>query len=152
MNSNEKFGDILIQGIKKLGLDIGIISNVNGQVYRVVTSAINDYVTKPGDNYSIVVGAEFKLSETYCSDVLRENKTMYYENVENITSMLKHPCFLSHHLRSYIGTPLILKGELFGTLNYSSLVPRKSIFSKSEIDYIELLAKSVSDQLHLQQA
>ena len=147
MISNELFGDILIRGMKKVGQDIGIISNVDGEVYRVVVSAVNGRVTRPSDNYSIRVGNEFQLTETYCSDVIRENKTVYYANVENFTSMLKHPCYLSHQLRSYIGTPLKLNGEIFGTLNYSSINPRKEDFSNDEINYIESQAVLVSYML-----
>jgi GAF domain-containing protein len=144
MALNELLGDILIQGIKRTGLEIGIISRVDGELYRVVVSAVNDYVTKSGDNYSISSGSEFKLVETYCSDVIRENKTTYYEDVENFTSMMKHPCYLSHQLRAYIGTPIMLNGEIFGTLNYSSMSPFKGVYSGGDIDYIESQAENVS--------
>jgi GAF domain-containing protein len=141
---NELLGDILIQGIKRTGLEIGIISCVDRGLYKVVVSAVNDYVTKPGDNYSISSGSEFKLVETYCSDVIRENKTTYYEDVENFTSMMKHPCYLSHQLRAYIGTPIIINGKIFGTLNYSSLNPLIAGYSNDDIDYIESQAEAVS--------
>jgi GAF domain-containing protein len=144
MALNELLGGILIQGIKRTGLEIGIVSRVEGELYRVVVSAVNDYVTKPGDNYSISSGSEFKLVETYCSDVIRENKTTYYEDVENFTAMMKHPCYLSHQLRAYIGTPLSLDGEIFGTLNYSSMNPLKAGYTSGDIDYIESQAEAVA--------
>ena len=144
MALNDLLGEILILGIKRTSLEIGIISRVDGDLYRVVVSAVNDYVTKPGDNYSISSGREFELVETYCSDVIRENKTTYYEDVENFTAMMKHPCYLSHQLRAYIGTPIILNGEVFGTLNYSSLNPLKGGYSGGDIDYIESQAEAVS--------
>ncbi len=151
MTTNALFGELLIQGIKRIGLNVGIISQVNGEVYRVMLSAINDYVTKPGDTYSVRTGEEFKLADTYCSEVIRENKTKYYADVENFTSLLKHPCYLSHQLRAYIGTPINLNGKRFGTLNYSSIHPREDAFSKSEIDFIESQAKSISNILHRQE-
>jgi GAF domain-containing protein len=152
MAVNELLGDILIQGIKRTGLEIGIISRVDRELYKVVVSAVNDYVTKPGDNYSISSGSEFKLVETYCSDVIRENKTTYYEDVENFTAMMKHPCYLSHQLRAYIGTPITLNGEVFGTLNYSSLNPLKNGYSSHDIDYIESQAEAVSAILQQEKA
>ena len=40
MISNELFGDILIQGAERTGLKIGIISNVNEEVYKIIASVI----------------------------------------------------------------------------------------------------------------
>ena len=147
MTSNEVLSDLLIQGSKNIGLNIGIISNINGPHYKVIASVINGLVTTPDDNYSIKVGSEFELTETYCSDVIRDNKIKYYPDVENISSMKKHPCYTAHQLRSYIGSPIYLNGEVFGTLNYSSLEPRKHDFSFDEISFIETQSKIVSDTL-----
>ena len=140
--------DILIRGSQKFNLNIGIISRITGDNYRVLASAINGKITTRDSNYSIKPGSEFKLTETYCSDVVRENKMKYYSNVENVSSMLKHPCYLSHQLRAYIGAPLSLKGKLIGTLNYSALDPRKQDFSEDEICFIQSQAKQVADILH----
>ncbi len=70
MTSIELLNDLLIQGSKHLDLSIGIISNINGQNYKVITSVINGLVTTSDDNYRIKVGSEFELAETYCSDVI----------------------------------------------------------------------------------
>ena len=147
MTSNESLNELLIQGCEILDLNIGIISNIDGQRYKIVTSVINGIVTTPDDNYRIKVGSEFELDETYCSDVIRKSKTKYYQNVENISSMKKHPCYTAYQLKAYIGSPLHLNGEVFGTLNYSSLEPRKHDFSLDEIRFIETKAKIVSEIL-----
>lgn len=147
MNSNEYFGDLLIKGCYELGLNIGIISNIYGQHYKIIASVINGIITTPDDNYTIKVGSEFKLTETYCSDVIHENKIKYYQNVENISSMKKHPCYTIRQLRAYIGFPISLNSEVFGTLNYSSLAPRENDFNLDEINFIESQSKFVSETL-----
>ncbi len=149
MTSIELLNDLLIQGSKHLDLSIGIISNINGQNYKVITSAINGLITTPDDNYSIKVGSEFELAETYCSDVIRESAIKYYHDVENISSMKKHPCYTAHQLRAYIGSPLHLNGEVFGTINYSSLEPREHDFSFDEINFIETQARFASNALNI---
>jgi GAF domain-containing protein len=95
------------------------------------------------DSVSIKPGDEFELSQTYCSDVIKENKTKYYEDVSEITEMLKHPCYLNTQLRAYIGTPLIVNGEIWGTLNYSSLSPHSEDYSQEVIEFLESQAKNV---------
>lgn len=135
MKSQNNLDDILSEGVNKIGLDIGIISNIVGDNYRVILCKDDSVSIKPGD--------EFELSQTYCSDVIKENKTKYYEDVSEITEMLKHPCYLNTQLRAYIGTPLIVNGEIWGTLNYSSLSPHSEDYSQEVIEFLESQAKNV---------
>ena len=140
MNSTQSLNDILIQGVNKLGLDLGIVSNIYGNSYTVFTCLSNEFGIKPGDT--------FELSQTYCSDVIRDKKTKYYKDVAKISEMLKHPCYLNTQLRAYFGTPLILNGEVWGTLNYSSLIPHKDVYSTDEIEFLESQATIISDILN----
>ena len=61
--------------------------------------------------------------------------------------MKKHPCYTSRQLRAYIGSPISLNSEVFGTLNYSSLEPRENDFHLDEIMFIESQSKIVSETL-----
>jgi len=139
MASDGLLRDLLFQGIEFLGLDLGIISQVNGDLYKVVVCAGNSLGIKPGD--------EFELSQTYCSDVIKEGKTKYYQDVAQITEMLKHPCYLNTQLRAYIGTPIILNEKMWGTLNFSSLYPHKDVYSQEEIEFMETKAKAAAEIL-----
>ena len=130
---------ILTQGINRLGLDVGIVSNVTDTSYKVIACVSKNVKIKSGD--------EFELSETYCSDVVKEKKTKFYMDVATITEMLKHPVYLNTQLRAYIGTPIIVKGEIWGTINYSSLHPHKEVYSKDEIEFLESQAISVANML-----
>jgi GAF domain-containing protein len=136
MNFNDRLNDLLDSGCKALGLDIGIISQVEGDTYTVLACTNN--------RLGIKDGRIFELSQTYCCDVVAENCTKYYADVANITEMLKHPCYLNSQLRAYIGTPIIFEEKTFGTLNYSSMTPRKDPYSNSDIEYLESLAKQAS--------
>ena len=144
MSISAELMDILSKGSNKFGLNIGIISNIVDDNYRVFVCNDKSSNIKPGD--------EFELTHSYCSDVVKEGKTKYYEDVADISEMLKHPCYLNTQLRAYIGTPLIVNGEIWGTLNYSSLLPSAVDYSQEQIDYLEYQAKSVSKILENQQA
>jgi GAF domain-containing protein len=142
MPLQDSLNEILACGINKLGLDVGIISNVDSETYKVF-ACVNG-------TPDINAGDEFELSNTYCADVINENKTKYYADVAKITGMLKHPCYLYTQLRAYIGTPIIVHGKIWGTLNYSSLSPRESIYTNNEVDFLELQAKDVATLLEQQ--
>ena len=65
--------------------------------------------------------------------------------VATITEMLKPPVYLNTQLRAYIGTPLIIGGKLWGTLNYSLKTPRKRDYSLREIEFVESQARRVAE-------
>ncbi len=54
-----------------------------------------------------------------------------------------HPCYERFGLESYIGTPLHLNGEVWGTLNFSSPRPRPQPFGQVEIELVRLIADAV---------
>jgi len=144
MSDHNLLKTILAEGTKNLGLDLGIVSKINDEVYLVHICKNNEMGIVPGDI--------FELSQTYCSDVIQENRTKYYRDAAKITEMLKHPCYLTTQLRAYIGTPVIVKGNTWGTLNYSSLSPRKLAYSEQEIDFLEYQARDVGKILEDQEA
>ena len=139
MSIDEKIKHILREGLGKLGLDIGIVSHIADDKYTVVQSE--------STGHGIAVGSEFELQDTYCSDVIRTGKTRFYKDVAEITEMLKHPCYLNTQLRAYIGTPLLIDGLIWGTLNYSSLYPHKLDYTSEEIEFLEKGAAFVSELL-----
>lgn len=139
MSSQNQLETILTEGIEMLGLDLAIISNINGETYKVHSCKSSDSTIKPGDI--------FGLSQTYCSDVIFEKNTKHYKDVAVISEMLKHPCYLNTQLRAYIGTPVFVNGEIWGTLNYSSLLPRASEYSETEIQFLKEQAKKVGEIL-----
>jgi len=143
MNSQQVLRHILAGGINRLGLDVGIISNVDGDIYRVIVCKNDGSGIKDGDI--------FELSQTYCSDVVLSNRTKYYKDVSAITELLKHPCYLNTQLRAYIGTPIVVRKKIWGTLNYSSLSPRESVYSENEIVFLESQARNVAAILEQQQ-
>ena len=69
---------------------------------------------------------------------------MTYADVAQISAMLKHPVYLYMQLRAYIGAPIMVHGEFWGTLNFSSKKPRESAFSAADLDLIEQLAKQAA--------
>ena len=135
MGAQEEMKKILLDGLDKIGLDIGIISHIVGNKYVVYLSE------STGER--IPAGTEFDLEDTYCTDVVQAKSTKYYKDVAEISEMLKHPCYLNTQLRAYIGTPIFIDGEIWGTLNYSSLYPHKLEYTEEEIEYLESQAAAV---------
>jgi GAF domain-containing protein len=135
MSFDQLLSEILAEGVNKFGLDVGIISHINDVIYTVVVCKSDGSIKK---------GDEFELFQTYCSDVIKDKQTKFYRDVAEITEMLKHPCYLSTQLRAYIGTPVIVDNKIWGTLNYSSQLPHKDIYSAEEIELLASQAQRVA--------
>lgn len=121
-----------------LDLDIGIISRVEGAEYRV------EYFYP--DESGLSRGQTFKLGDTYCSITLQEQEVMMIDDMTR-SPHRRHPCYNIFELESYIGAPVVVDNELFGTLNFSGAEPREEPFTEADEDFIRLLAEWVADIL-----
>jgi len=139
----DKLESLLSIGTEILGLETGIVSNIQGDNYRVLS-----VITPDND---IPLDAVFALPDTYCADVVNSNAVVAYNDI-NISPGASHPCFEKYTLKSYLASPVRVHGEFFGTVNFSSLKSRDERFSDLEIDYLLLLASWVGNELERQQA
>lgn len=137
--------EILLQGKRRLGLNVGIISYVRNEQYHVY-AVESDY-----DAIRLKEGDVFDLANTYCRDVVVKRKTMTYDDVAEISEMLKHPVYLNTQLRAYIGTPIILNNQVWGTLDFSSREPKESCFTSADYRLIESMADTVVQYLSARQ-
>ncbi len=132
---DDLFNDCLTTGCEMFELSTGIISQIEGQVYRIqaVQSSLE----------FLEIGLEFNIKDTYCAAVVREKRTITYTQVGEIESIQDHPVYRNLQLESYIGTPIFVNDEVYGTLNFSSIQPRGKNFQIQELEAIELMAQSI---------
>ncbi len=134
-NFDDLFTDCLATGCSIFGMSTGIISQIKGQSYKIqdVQSELEFLETE----------LELNVQDTYCAAVINEKRTITYTRVSDIKSMQTHPVYQNLKLESYIGTPIFVNGEVYGTLNFSSLEARVNNFSIQELELIELMAESI---------
>ncbi|SMF58179.1 GAF domain-containing sensor histidine kinase [Pseudobacteriovorax antillogorgiicola] len=139
-SSFENFEDLLSSylkvGTKIFQLETGIVSNIKGNIYEVI--AVDSEL--PIEN-----GAQLELETTYCRDVYHSQKTIAFPNVGADNILCQHPCYQSTNLESYISAPIWVDGEIFGTINFSSMKKKDRMFSTDQKDIIDLMAKNVGD-------
>ncbi len=129
------FADCLETGCEILGLSTGIVSQIEDSTYTI--RAVKS-------NLSLEAGAEFDLKDTYCRAVVKEKRTIAYAQVGKMETMQTHPVYQNLKLESYMGTPIFVRGKIYGTLNFSSTEARKEGFKPQEQELIELMAQSIS--------
>ena len=117
-----------------LQLEFGIISRIQGDEYRIVAQA------SPPD--TLVDGASFPLGVTYCSETLARGDLLAIPDATT-SEYAGHPCLRDFGLAAYIGIPIWVRGEIFGTLNFSSTTGRAVDFDNFDIEFVRLLSRWV---------
>ena len=132
----EQVSEALALTTTLLGLDVGILSRVRGEDYAVV--ACHGGGLEPG--------AHFPLGDTYCSITLESNGLLEIGHMAS-SEHRRHPCYQSFGLEAYVGTPVRLGGEAWGTLCFSSAAPLDAPLSDADRDLVRVLAAWVSGAL-----
>ena len=90
-------------------------------------------------------GDIFDLGETLCSQVLGNNQQLAIENIEE-SDLDSHLASDLYALKSYIGIPVVSKGRVCGTLNFSSRSVASRKFSKFDFDVIKLMSVLIGSE------
>lgn len=135
ISASDIIDQLLHDALVYLSLDIGLVSRIIGEQYIIKLAASEIADIAPGDT--------FALGETYCRLMLYAKDVFYITQAEKDERVSGHPCYQQFGLESYIGTPLLLNGEVWGTLNFSSPSPRHQPFTHIEIELVKLITNTV---------
>ncbi|SMF14306.1 diguanylate cyclase [Pseudogulbenkiania subflava] len=131
----EQLQKALELGCRHLGVEFGIVSHVIGDCYQVESCC-----TPPATN--LKAGDEFELAQTYCSITLNNADVVAIHHMSD-SDYAGHPCFDAFKLECYIGSPVLVGGQLYGTVNFSSARPYGRTFDRSDIEFVRLLGRWV---------
>jgi signal transduction histidine kinase len=140
------FSAYLTKGRSLFGLETGIISHINldeeEKKYTVVS------VSSPLEELS--VGQEFLLENTYCREVIEQQKTIAYPHIGADDKMNQHPVYVNLKLESYLSAPIYVDGEIYGTINFTDRSIHKHDFSSHQLEIIEIMALTIGRFLEAQ--
>lgn len=137
-HAGEQIQALLAMGCQRFGLSIGILSHIEGERYEVMQ------VLTPGGE--IGKGDIFALGDTYCRDTLRAQKPLGFEQAST-SRQRQHPCYRKFKLEAYLGAPVRVGHQIYGTLNFSSAQPRPTPFTPVDRELIQLMAQWVGGAL-----
>lgn len=138
LSLDEKIYELLILGLDTFKLDIGIISNINGDAYTIEYIHGPEGVPEPG--------SVFDFNESYCIHTYLSNAPTGFHHVSE-SEIATHPCYKAFKLEAYLGSPIFVNHERYGTLNFSSPNPRKNPFSEKEFVLIQLFAQWIGNEM-----
>lgn len=122
-------------GMVTLNSKLAIVSRIENDKFTILYCVTPPNTVKEGD--------VFELKETYCDITVKKNEVLSIDDMGK-SEYKAHACYGKFHLESYIGIPVMVGGQLYGTLNFSSPDPHNPRFNESDEDFVRLLGRWVS--------
>ncbi len=135
--------ELLLLGRQQLDLEMGVLSCINGDRYDAL------FVQLP--NGTTLKGLTCNLSQTYCREVAQSQKILAILKA-SASKWRDHSCYGSLKIESYLGVPIMVAGQVYGTLNFSSHKPRQSGFSAVKKELLRLMAQWIGSEIERQES
>jgi len=139
----EKLNHLLKLGCEQFGLPIGILSQVNGDMIRVLDSV--------GGKGRFPVGGTRELGQTYCGGTVHSSEPVALEHAA-ASEWRDHPSYTRGGLEAYIGVRVQVENDLYGTLCFASPSPRPRPFSSADREILKLMSQWVGSELRRERA
>lgn len=132
---DEQLKEFLSYGNQLTGFKVGIVSHIVGETYTIVQTVSEGDILAKGD--------VFNLNDTICKIIVTYKESRIYDKikgseVENVGAVV------GLGLQSYIGCPIIVNNEVYGTLNFSKQTEIEDLERfKHSFSIIEIMAQVV---------
>ena len=137
------FADYLQAGCQMFDLNTGIISQIDDSVYRIMA------IKSPLD---LQVDYKTACRNTDCTEVTETLATVTLSQAGQIELMKNQPIYSNFKLEAFIGTPIFVNGNLYGTLTFCDTNPKESEFTEGEKEIVELMARDIGNSIASVQA
>jgi len=131
-----------------VGADFATLSRIDGDEYTVKALDSREGLKIHGlDTEPIEEGDTVPLSVTNCEVVVNSMETLVYEDVSDDPSLAARPVNAEMGISCYLGTPVRVGDEVYGTFCLYDTEPREEEFSEWEVTFVELLGNWVGHEV-----
>ena len=135
----EKVQELFAIGRIELDTKYATLSSVTGEEY-----AFEHVQAPPGDD-SLTAGEVVPLSATNCERAITTEQTLVIEEMaEQVPALAQRAGNVYLGLSCYVGTPVVVDGDVSGTFCFYGDQPRSESFSQWQITLVELMGRWVN--------
>jgi len=135
---------LLALGCRRFGLDMGALGRVENALYEVIAAQV-----PPKSNFPLTKGNIWNLEQTYCRVTLGAKEPIAFE-AAGTSRWCRFPAYSASRIEAYIGMPVIVDGNVYGTLSFFSLQARHHPFTVEEKELLKLMAQWLGAMLERQ--
>ena len=137
LNSEEQIREILKLGCNLLGMEIGKVCQIDKEANT--NSFLNVYAP---EGFQVCAGTVMPLNKTFCSITSAKDEPLALADVSKSEYSERFS-----HLSAYIAAVITVRGEPWGTVNFSSNQVAPKPFTETDKDLLKLIGAWVSSSL-----
>ena len=142
LSLQERLDRMLAMGSEQFKLELGMLGRVEGDRIEILAACY-----PPTSVFKLFPGDAFNLSQTYDAATLFEQATLCIESAAESEVWQTHSAYQVRKLQSYIGTPIVVASEVYGTLSFASHTPRDTPFKDSDRQLLTLMAQWIGGEI-----
>jgi PAS domain S-box-containing protein len=164
LDFDQSLQKLLAMGRQQFNLEVGILAQVKNFNKIPDSASIKPAqqtteplaTATPETRYQVIAcqlpnnittkGAIFELWQTYCHETLQQQKPHYITSAST-SQWRDHPAYSAFKMESYIGAPVFVAGQIYGTLCFSSFQPRQKPFKALDIELLRLMAQWIGGEI-----
>ncbi|TVR09534.1 MAG: response regulator [Phormidium sp. GEM2.Bin31] len=150
LNFRQRLQGLLELGRQRFGMEIAILSRIQDDDFEI--KEVQCPQTPPGMvvAHPLIPGQRLPLAETYCFRTVEANDPLYFEFLLMYGTNVP-PKYGPFRIQAYIGTPVIVAGEVYGTLSFSSRTPLHDPFKPVDREILKLMAQWIGGEIERQE-
>ncbi|MEM7293823.1 MAG: GAF domain-containing protein, partial [Pseudomonadota bacterium] len=129
--------EILKVGKAHFGFPIGAISYADNDKLRVL------HASSPEN--ALPEGIAFDVCDTFCQETMRSGKTHAVAAAGEFPQWIDHAARVELGIESYLGTPIRLQGDIWGTLCFFGDTAKDKPFTDTDQQLLELMAAQIQN-------
>jgi PAS domain S-box-containing protein len=139
----EQVRALLMLGRNEIGVDYGTLSRIEGDDYVFDVVHAEDETVEAGDTVP--------LSETNCELVATEEQALALSDIEtDAPEETDRDGYEEWGITCYLGAPVFVEGEVYGTFCFYDTEPRPASFSAWHVTLVDLMSRWVGYALQRQ--
>ncbi|MBO0348993.1 PAS domain S-box protein [Phormidium pseudopriestleyi FRX01] len=157
LDFDTRLSRILEMGCQRFGLDIGMVGRLDSpresRDGSATGSTIEAIALQLPSNALIPLtkGDAFKLDLTYCSLAIHSKEPITIASARE-SQWREHPAYKIRGLEAYLGIRLLIGGEVYGCLSFSSPQPKTHPFKSVDQELLKLMAQWICREIERNQA
>ena len=134
----EKIERMIDDHRKRLGVSLGFLGRFEdgNEIFEVVA----------GEHHTLETGLELPLEQTYCQYAVEDDDPLVLEDATD-GSVIPDNIYAQHGLTCYLGEPITIDGELYGTVCFADDRTTDAEFDDVDIAFLEILGDAVGYEL-----
>jgi len=140
----DRLREALEIGVDQFGVDLGYVAEVD--------QATNDWeiiISTDPEGHADPTGLTENLDRTFCLRTIQQEGIVAFRDVVE-EGLADHYSAVEYGIQCYHGAPIIVDGEPYGTVCFSSFDPRDAAFSEAEKSFSHLVAQMAGYEIEQQ--